>query len=404
MEDRLARFREAIARLDPAANPRHALRERLYVDPPGGSLAQKLSAALQLAPSSTHLVVGSVGSGKSTELLATEGMATAPDTRAVYVDVGLQHDLSSDLTGVLLVLAGLAVARLVKDVKDADVQAASRAFRDWAFGYREFIPEGADDEPPEDFWNDEPGYYASRPGVLRPPVPTASWTVKERTKQLAVLKSALPEPLRHVVLLFDSLDRLADVDRFRQVVLEDLAPLRRAGIGAVVVGPSRVVYGANRAIVDRFDQLHYQPAYDASDQAPNAEFLSEVLERRVGENILPSETRALLVVRSGGILRDLIAITRGSLEEAFLAGTEQVGPEHVDRAADTFGRSMMIGLREREITKLQQLRRHGTFVPTSDDDLALLESRRVLEYRGIATRYAIHPTIEPLLAVLERTK
>jgi hypothetical protein len=62
----------------------------------------------------------------------------------------------------------------------------------------------------------------------------------------------------------------------------------------------------------------------------------------------------------------------------------------------------MQGLRVGEIEVLQRVRRHGTFVQTSEEDLALLMTRRVLEYRDSGSpRYAVHPTIEPLLRDLE---
>jgi hypothetical protein len=47
---------------------------------------------------------------------------------------------------------------------------------------------------------------------------------------------------------------------------------------------------------------------------------------------------------------------------------------------------------------LHQVRAKGTFVQTSEKDLALLATRRVLEYANGKPRFAVHPTIEPLLA------
>jgi hypothetical protein len=63
---------------------------------------------------------------------------------------------------------------------------------------------------------------------------------------------------------------------------------------------------------------------------------------------------------------------------------------------------MMFGLRQNEIDTLEHLRRRGAFVPTDDDMIALLVSRRIIEYQGTTKRYAIHPAIEPLLASLRR--
>jgi hypothetical protein len=58
----------------------------------------------------------------------------------------------------------------------------------------------------------------------------------------------------------------------------------------------------------------------------------------------------------------------------------------------------MQGLRADEIEVLKRVRKKGAFVQTSEDDLALLMTRRVLEYRSNGRpRYAVHPTIEGFL-------
>ena len=61
----------------------------------------------------------------------------------------------------------------------------------------------------------------------------------------------------------------------------------------------------------------------------------------------------------------------------------------------------MLGLDTEEIRVLQRVASSGAFVPTSDKDLALLVTRRVLEYGAGRTRFAVHPTIVPLLQQLE---
>jgi len=77
---------------------------------------------MQLAPSSAQLVVGGIGSGKTTELLlATKRLSEAEDTMAVYVDVSKWHELSAKLNGVLLVIAGL---KLVGRLMVPDIAAA----------------------------------------------------------------------------------------------------------------------------------------------------------------------------------------------------------------------------------------------------------------------------------------
>lgn len=394
----LDRFRDCVAKLDPAASPAKALAGGLYVEPPKRSLADELAGALLLAPASTHVVVGSVGAGKSTQLLqAREKLSHLSDVRAIYVDVSQRHDLTKELKGTLIILAGLGLIRLLpKNVGDDAVKAARRTFRKLAEGYNEFVPYLG--EPPDD--DDGDGYYRHQPGVLVPTVPPLDAATRERIDALKVLKAALA-PARHVVLLYDSMDRLADVDRFREVVVNDVRALREAGFGVVIVGPTRIVYGKDRPIVDLFDRLHVQGALNARNDESARRFLTDVLERRADNDILPAAQRTALVNWSGGVLRDLIGLARNALEEAFLAGATVVEEPHVTKAADQFGRSRMIGLRDGELATLQRLRTRSTFVPIKDEDLALIESLRVLEYPGIVAEYAVHPTISPLLKELE---
>lgn len=398
MDDRLKRFREYIRRLDPAGNPQQALRDQLYVDPPGRSLAVQLEIALQLAPASSHLVVGSVGGGKSTQLLLTaDRLQRTTDTSVAYLDVSRQHDLSKSLRGVLLTLAGLALAKAVEKVGESSVRSARVRVHNLAYGYQEEISSEFDDYP---YDPDEGGPYRFQPGKLSPIQRRLDYEMLEWGKILGVLKSALPASRPHYVVLFDSLDRLADMDKFREGVVDDLRVLRSAGIGVVVVGPPRSIYGAHRGVVELFDRLHTQSALDVEYDEDSRAFLSQVLTRRADDAGLPASGRDALVRWSGGILRDLISIARGAVEEAFLRGAAQVEDVDIGASADRFGRSLMIGLRPHELEVLQRLREHHVFVPTTDDELALIESRRVLEYQGMTVRHQVHPTIEPLLQAL----
>lgn len=401
MDSRLDRFRTYFERLDPASRQPGVLSDDLYAEPPGRATGEQLASRLQLAPSSSHLLVGAVGTGKTTQLYrAAEALRSTKDTRAVYVDVSRRHDLDQDLAGVLVVLAGLALAEVVGKHASEEVQHARESFRYWAHGRRERV-----DYDPDDFgYDDEPGYWRQTPGVIAPPHPPLSFTTRERVDALKTLKKALPDDTRHFVILFDSLDRLDDVEAFRKAAIEDVRALKEAGIGLAVVGPMRLLYGPNRPVVDIFEQVHVVPAFDVTRDPAAHEFLLRVLEKRTDESVVGLEVREKLVRASGGLLRDLLQLTTSAVEEAFVAGAGEVTPDHVERAVDGLGRTMMFGLRDGEIDTLNTLRRRGTFVPTDDDDIALLVSRRVIEYQGLTKRYAVHPAIEPLLASLRRKK
>lgn len=408
MDSRLDRFRSYFDRLDPASTPAALLSDDRYADPPGRAIGLQLASRLQLAPTSSHLVTGAVGTGKTTQLYrGAESLRAAGDTCARYVDVSRKHDLDSDLGGVLIVLAGLELAKIVKGDAD-DVKRARDSFRRWAYGHREFIPHDPrdDDEYHDDYdpGDEEPGYWKSHQGLIAPPLSPLPAETREKVDELRVLMKALPQGIRHFVILFDSLDRLDDAEAFRRAAIDDVRALKAAGVGVAVVGPMRLLYGPNRAIADVFDQTHIAPALDVQEGHEGRDFLRRVLTKRTDEMLVGPDVREKIVTASGGLLRDLLQLTRSAVEEAFVSEADSVTSEHLARAVDDFGRTMMYGLRPNEIDTLDLLRRRGTFVPTDDDSIALLVSRRVIEYAGRSRRYAVHPAIEPLVALLGRSK
>jgi hypothetical protein len=135
MVSRRTRFREHMARLDAAADPYQAIERKLYVDRPG-SAAERIVRRLELKPASTHLLVGGIGCGKTTQLLiARDRLNDLGDTLAIYVDVSRRLDLAKAKPGSLLAVAGLAIGE--QPVKNPDVpnhEQTLQWFRDWAMG------------------------------------------------------------------------------------------------------------------------------------------------------------------------------------------------------------------------------------------------------------------------------
>lgn len=395
------RFREYMARLASSSDPARAIREGLYVERPGNvrSVAEQIRQRIDLEPSSSHLIVGGIGSGKTTQLLvACELLRKVPDVWANLVDVSHHHDLTRLRPGVLIVLTGLVLADRLSDHPDPTVARARKHFKDSAHGWIEWVQEFPDDEPPDFDEREEP---PTRPikhaGVLVPPESPLRFEVKRHIAELAKLKGAIAEDKKHLVVLFDSLDRLTDLEAFGQVVHQDLKAIKRVGIGVVLVGPLRCLFGAQRTIVDRFDNFYHQPAVDVERDATGARFLVSVLRKRVSEQVLPAAASRLLVKECGGVFRDLLTLARSAGEESYVAGAEKVRTADVKIASDSFGRSLMLGLDSEEIEVLQRLRKRSTFVQTSDKSIALLVSRRIIEYGDGRPRFAVHPTIAHLL-------
>jgi energy-coupling factor transporter ATP-binding protein EcfA2 len=381
-----------MARMAAAAPPRLAIEQQMYVPPPR-PLANTLVRHLEIEPTGRHLVVGGIGSGKTTQLLlATQVLNAMPDMCAAYIDVSSKQDLVKLKPGCLVALAGLALLEhLPPDTTGRKV------FTDWANGF--------ECEPWELEYHD--GGFVEVAGAVTPPERAWRDIHAEHVRQLAIFANELHTSGRSFVALFDSLDRTSNREGFMQLVEQDIAALHSCAIGVVLIGPLRSLEGFGRLEVDRFDKLHMQAPVDldqdpvgrAFDQDPvGRAFLFHVLRARAEESILPDDSARAIVTASGGVLRDLISIAKAAGDEAYLAGADQIDLGHVAAASDAFGRSMMVGLHASEIAALKHVHSGGGFVWTSNDDVMLVATRRVLQYPGPPARYLVHPAIGPLLA------
>jgi energy-coupling factor transporter ATP-binding protein EcfA2 len=403
MVNRRERFRHYMSRLNAASHPQIAIKEDLYVKPPGRSVADRIVSRLELEPASSHLIVGGVGSGKTTQLLMIRKLLRGTeDVQVSFLEISERHDLSKLQAGVLIVLAGLKLGSIVKSNNEQAVKSARESFTKWAHGWFEEV-EDFDDEPdePSDDWGGEPRRVVRHSGLLVPPAPPLRWDIKEKSEQLLVLRQAASATSPHIVFLFDSLDRLTGIGPFAALIEQDLRAIRAAGIGVVTVGPLQTMYTTGRPLAEKFDHFYHQSAVDVEKNQSGQRFLTQVLRRRVEEDLLSTASVRRTVELSGGVLRDLISLARAAGEEAYTAGANQVRKNHVDKAGDAFGRTLLLGLDKDELSVLQRVRTAGQFVPTSDKDLALLITRRVLEYANGRSRYAVHPTLRPLLKQLE---
>ena len=385
-KDRLERFRGVRARLDPSGDPMAAMASS-YVALPR-SVSSRITAELALSPTSSHLLIGGVGSGKTTELLAVQNQLAEidEDIRGLYLDVSKQHDIARMVPGAIAVQVGLALAGALGG--DPALQFAIKQLDEIAHGY------WADYE-----W-DEDGDDYRIPGILISPEQVED-NVQRALAPLEQLVAAVHKTHSYLVILLDGLDRMTDMPAFDQLVTHDVKAMTGIGIGVVLVGPLRALYGLDRTIAQRFDSLHYQPWIDVAQSPEGHAFLVDVLRRRVPADVFGAEAIETLVAASGGVMRDLLTLAQAACVEAYIDGADQVGALEVAAAIDTFGRKHLQGLRPAEIEILQRVRTNGSFLHTSEEDLALLMTRRVLEYRGQGpVRYAVHPTIERLLAEL----
>lgn len=398
--DRRTRFREYMRRLDPTGDPAQAVAAGLYVPPPG-AVSGRIATRIELEPASSHLLVGGIGSGKTTELIAIERrLAEVDDLLPVRVDVPSRHRLDRMKPGVLIAVAGLeACAELHReggpqgqgeDALARDTQRISTIAEGYYWGESDIEPEHGSD------WV---------PGILETPELTED--VNALADALSRVQGALQ---RKLVLLFDGLDRVANLEVLAAVLGEDVPAMRRAGVGLVVVGPQHLRFSPQRAVEKDFETVHLHGA-TSTDTSEGETFLTSVLRARAGEDILPHASAAALVRWSGGLLRDLVALARAAGAEAYSGGSETIEDGHVAAAADRFGRDLLLGCTREMAVRLRDLaftpRRPGSpgpargalpvFTIATDVDQRLLLERLIIEIPGTPVRYVLHPTIAPLV-------
>jgi hypothetical protein len=389
------------------------MQQGLYVER-AGNAADEIARGLALEPASARLVLGGIGSGKTTELLRTEalldGSLYEEGDQVEYIDVSSKHDIGSDrMAGVLRALVARTLADRATEsevaagrriARTSDLGRAIKKARELAHGYHAH----PDDLYPDYDYDDSGDEVLHVPGALIPPPASVTDAHVSEADLLLQLKSVWPGPGKHAIFLFDSLDRLRDPKVFREALIDDLPVLKAAGIGVAIVGPIRFMVTSDRSVTDLFDATHFVlPANPATPVG--LEFLTKVLCARAApiktgdthSPMLPDERVPALARASGGVMRDLIALAKRAGEEAYSVGHEHILAEDVERAVEVFGRNLAIGLDDDEVKLLRHLRRKGGFVIRGDRELSLIETRRVLPYSVDLGRWVVHPALAPLL-------
>ncbi|MCX4242102.1 hypothetical protein [Paraliomyxa miuraensis] len=327
--------------------------------------------------------MGGIGSGKTTELwrihhrLRELGGETGDVSH--YIDVAAETTLEWLWSGRLVLLAGMRLIGYEERVRKArggrspstEVVRAIDALDEFRAGFET-----------DDQWHG-PGTWED--------------FILDQAPHLQVLQDAIVTEHGHCVVLFDSLDRITDIERLERTLRVDLQVFERARIGVVVVGPMRLSYRSPPTTADLFDQ-NVLVLSDVDPTADGLDFLVEVLARRAAPEVMPQRSCFDIARASGGVLRDLIALAKSSAQEAYVVGSDVVQPDHVARAAEQFGRVRAVGLDSEQIQVLKKIRETDTLVIRGERELALLETRRVLDYGN--GRFVVHPTLAPLLDLI----
>ncbi len=403
---RQERYRAFMRRFNPTAPPRRCIEEDLIVEEPSEKFA-RFAARADLDTGSQQLIVGGIGSGKTTQLMLAERWLSKRDnTVPIYVDVSAETDLATLKAGAVLASLGLHLANQVKaDSRvTADVKKASDQIDAFAFGKTDRVwiqdlepdyePDYEPEPPDPDDW-EPPGHYVKRktPGKLVPRFPAMDRSIRDIRDPLALLTSAVRAHGKVVVAILDGLDRLMSPEKFWQVVHQDFRVLRELEISVLVAGPLSALFGQARPITDYVDETHHlsvhNPAY--------SKFPMEILRRRNAQELMEDAESESLCRSSGGVLRDLISLARNAAQEAYLDEGERIDQSHLSKAIRQLGEGYLIGLGHNHLAALGRLQEGGAFSTGNALHMELLVTRRVLEYQEPKPRYVVHPALAPLL-------
>ena len=397
MSNRLKLFRERMAAFEGAANPSEAIESGYYVHAPGKLLVDTISGRIALRPSSSHLLLGGIGSGKTTQLLvACKQLNEIEDTHAYYLDVSQDIDISKISNGILTVYAGLELAKLIKDDENKTVQKSIEIINKFAFGYTEEHNIHLSSKNLLNVLSSGIG-ITKHEGII--PSQLNQYGIKsDLVKAVSILAKEALKKYGYIVLIFDGLDRLHDSKTFMQLVFSDVKAISSMGIGLVLVGPLIALYDEYRDTMDeKLDKVYYQPFFDIENDLDAYNFFRDIIQIRSSKDFIEESTITTLIQFSGGVLRDFITLTQASIEETYLSGEDTVQQSHVLKAVDSFSRSQLLGVSDTELNILTEIINTEIFIPRTDEDLRLLVRRLILEYRKPKIRYAVHPAIKQIL-------
>jgi hypothetical protein len=419
--ERRERFRAYMQAFNPTAPPQDAIEAGLVCEDLHGSLFRKLAGRADLEPGSQQLLVGGVGSGKTTELiLAARWLDQEGHVLPLYIDISAETDLSSLNSGALLASFGLCLGRGVppdlqgpgaKAEKGERLKQAYKKVQQYAYGKQEIAMKRYEDAWVKTVWaameeaRAHKGVFSARfttrnvPGKLKPPaLPALSRDIEEIRGSLEELLAVARDANKDVVAIFDGLDRLLDPTKFWSVASQDLRLFREFKVSVVSTAPLSVLFGAGvgQSLSGHFDSVHHMPVIAAD---PEGGPLRSVLEKRGGYDLVHPFLADSICRYSGGVLRDLISLARDAAVEAYIAGHDSITSQDIESVAQQLGTGYLRGLGPEQIKTLHHLERSKSFDVNQPGNVELLLTRRVLEYSS--TDFRVHPALLPVMPAPE---
>jgi len=208
---------------------------------------------------------------------------------------------------------------------------------------------------------------------------------------------------KRLLLLVDGLDKIYDLSQARDLFLNP----------ALLQPSAQIVYTLPLALIHQPDFQQARLSYDLAVVLPNIavrtregkpwppgqEMLTQVLYRRMEATLLTEEAATYLSEMSGGVLRELMLLTRTSILRARREHGDQgpVAYAHVQAAVEEVKNTFRRTLTWQDYPALRRLRETKD-LQSLDPTVAsrLLHGMAILEYNG-QNWWDVHPIVGLLL-------
>lgn len=373
-------FKMFLRRLDPQATALDTLQAPWFV-PMESSPGRLIARQLELDENRSHLLNGEIGTGKSTQLAIASGMLESSGVAVAVLDASEVHSLTHFQADSLVALAGIALARHVGDSRGRGEELLEAAYHSETYEVASPLAEyGA-------AFSGLASAITTRrtsPVLRRPARARGASDIRDIT---ASLRGEVAGP---VVVLLDGLDRAPLSAKLGRAAASDLGWLRDMGIGFVAVGTS--VMAREPDVASSFDHLTRCPIPDPTDP-DEAQFLARMLLQRDEETQLLTPSAVVSLARaSGGLLRDLVSLTRNAVDSAWMRGSGHVGEEDVLEAVRRMQDRLLLGLSDAQMARLEQVNIGMKRAAGEEDDYLLMTGRLVAHGPG-GRRLSLHPVL-----------
>lgn len=372
--DRKTRFSAASKRF--SVNQPWSRFDETYVARPTDTPGDDIASALRLDPATAHVLLGAIGTGKSTELyrIASILRAEAPGVHVAVADADLLGaGLERVWSGLLLLRVAEALAHEAIQRRYAlpliARQAAERIVKREKQSASGTLPVNDFDPVSSDLLTDL--------RHLRTNLPNAEVNASD---------------LAPVVVLLDAFDRLRPPDQYFEAVEKDLNTLSQLRIGLVVTGSIDLLYRHWREKLNHFDRYHLVRPFDP-EREEHRSFLIEVLRRRDQDSLFDERVRERLVRASGGHMRSLVQLAKMSLERAERGAGAAVSIADADASIDRFGNDLVAGLLPSQRAILASVAQRELTRTEEEELVTLLRNCWVFEDTPGGASYRVHPAI-----------